>query len=92
MPGQLLSKRMGPDRFIPCQMFAWGVVTACQFFIKGRTSFFVLRALLGLTQGSFIPDIRTYAESMRLTDTSRQRSLIPFFFFSARFATMQCSC
>lgn len=58
LPGQIISKRVGPDRFVPFQMVCWGIVTWAHFWINGRTSFFVLRALLGICQGSFIPDLR----------------------------------
>ncbi|KDN39697.1 allantoate permease [Tilletiaria anomala UBC 951] len=54
LPGQIISKRVGPDVFVPCQMLAWGVVTLAQFWLNGRTSLFILRALLGL---SMIPDL-----------------------------------
>ncbi|CAG8167715.1 unnamed protein product [Penicillium salamii] len=56
MPSQLLSKRIGPDRWIPIQIIAWSLVAACQAFLKGRGSYLALRALLGLLEGGFIPD------------------------------------
>lgn len=51
MPSQLISKRLGPDRWIPTQMVMWSVVAACQAFIKGRPSYLACRALLGLLEG-----------------------------------------
>ena len=57
---QLASKHLGPDRWIPKLMVLWGLVAALQFFISGRASFLATRAIIGLLQGGFIPDIVLY--------------------------------
>ncbi|QLG72307.1 hypothetical protein HG535_0D00120 [Zygotorulaspora mrakii] len=57
LPSQLISKKIGADNWIPMQMTAWALVATLQCRMKGKNSFYACRALLGLLEGGFVPDL-----------------------------------
>ncbi|KAL4962396.1 major facilitator superfamily domain-containing protein [Aspergillus stella-maris] len=60
VPSQMISKKLGPDVWIPIQMVVWSIVGIFQCLISGEKSFYATRALLGLVEGGFIPDALLY--------------------------------
>ncbi len=57
LPLQLISKKIGPDRWLPTQMILWSIVSASQAALKGKKSFYATRGLIGGLEGSFIAEI-----------------------------------
>ncbi|KAH6884941.1 allantoate permease [Thelonectria olida] len=60
LPGGLISKKVGPFRYTPAVIVLWGGLCMTQAALNARWNFWLLRALLGLAQGGFIPEMVLY--------------------------------
>jgi MFS family permease len=60
LPSGLISKKIGPDRWIPFIITAWSLVSAAQAGLTDKAGYFACRCLLGLLMGGFIPDTVLY--------------------------------
>lgn len=47
LPPQLVSRKIGPDRWIPLQITLWSVVAMSQCAIQGKQGFYATRSMLG---------------------------------------------
>lgn len=60
IPTAVLLARVGARRVIFCVMLIWGMVSACNAFIQGPHSFYLLRFVLGVAEGGFTPSMIFY--------------------------------
>jgi ACS family tartrate transporter-like MFS transporter len=60
VPSNLIMERIGARLWIARIMISWGLVSAGMMFMKGTTSFYTLRFLLGLAEAGFFPGMILY--------------------------------
>ena len=60
VPSNILLQRFGARAWLARIMLTWGVVAMAMAFVKGETSFYVLRFLLGAAEAGFFPGIIYY--------------------------------
>ncbi|ORY00048.1 MFS general substrate transporter [Basidiobolus meristosporus CBS 931.73] len=60
IPSNMVIRRVGAERWIPFLMFLWGTVSWAQTFMYDRTTFYLSRFFLGLTEAGYIPGIILY--------------------------------
>ncbi|WFD41092.1 uncharacterized protein MJAP1_004085 [Malassezia japonica] len=79
LPSGLISKRLGPEVWVPTQIIAWSIVCACQSAITNKAGFYITRVFLGITQGGFIPDMCLY---LTYFYTSKEMNVRMSFFYT----------
>ena len=60
IPSGLISKKLGPDVWIPTIICVWSILSASQAALNSKAGYFAIRCLLGLLMGGFIPDTVLY--------------------------------
>jgi MFS transporter, ACS family, tartrate transporter len=60
VPANLIIERVGAKRAVFCIMAAWGLLSASTALVKGQTSFYLLRVLLGVAEAGFFPGMVFY--------------------------------
>ncbi|KAJ6464588.1 major facilitator superfamily domain-containing protein [Mycena sanguinolenta] len=58
--GAVMAKIVGPARWIPILMFAWGLVTMSHALIKDRGGYITVRIFIAVTEGGVIPATLIY--------------------------------
>lgn len=63
IPFNVISKRLGPEIFLPISMFLWGTCTWAQIFIRDRNGLWALRFFIGALEGGYIPGMVLYIKN-----------------------------
>lgn len=80
VPSNVLLKKFGARLWIARIMISWGVISACMIFVRGTSSFYALRFLLGLAEAGFFPGVIFY---LTLWYPSKMRSTRTAWFVAA---------
>lgn len=68
LPFNLISRYMGPERFLPITMFLWGTVTWTQVFVKNGAGLSAVRFFIGALEGGYIPGFALYISKFYTND------------------------
>ncbi|KAJ7064429.1 MFS general substrate transporter [Mycena belliarum] len=58
--GAVMAKIVGPSRWIPMLMLAWGIVTMSHALIKDKAGYLIVRTFIAITEGGVIPATLIY--------------------------------
>lgn len=57
IPSNLMLKKIGPSKWIPLVMVAWGIVMCCMAAVTSTAGLLVSRFFLGITEAGLFPGI-----------------------------------
>ncbi|OJJ07862.1 hypothetical protein ASPVEDRAFT_57105 [Aspergillus versicolor CBS 583.65] len=55
IPSNMLLQKIGPSKWIPAQVFVFGLIATLQVLLRNRGGFLATRMLLGLAEAGYIP-------------------------------------
>ncbi|MDR5815241.1 MULTISPECIES: MFS transporter [unclassified Caballeronia] len=80
VPSNIALHKVGARLWIARVMLTWGIISACMAFVKGPTSFYIVRFLLGAAEAGFFPGIILY---LSYWFPARHRAGVVAFFMAA---------
>ena len=86
VPSNVILEKVGARLWIARVMITWGILSAIFAFIKGETSFYVLRFLLGAAEAGFFPGIILYLSYW--FPVRRRAQVVSFFMAAAPISTV----
>ncbi len=84
IPSNLIMQRVGARVWMCRIMVSWGLVSMATMFVTGRSSYYVLRLLLGATEAGFFPGVLLYLTYWFPNRTKGQ--VLGLFYFGAPLA------
>ena len=60
VPSNLILHRVGAKLWMARILVTWGIISSAMMFVKGPTSFYILRFLLGIAEAGFFPGMILY--------------------------------
>jgi len=86
VPRNILMHRVGARGWMARIMLTWGLISGAMIFVKGSTSFYALRFLLGMAEAGFFPGIILYLTYWY--PASRRAKIIALFMLAVPFANV----
>jgi sugar phosphate permease len=80
VPANIFLQRLGARLWLGALMVLWGAVSCCTIFVRGTTSFYAIRMLLGIVESGFFPGVILY---LTFWYTRRHRARIVALFMAA---------